>query len=127
IDQPEVAVDIDGYANWLPGADLQNPANEYEQKGPLRITARLQTASGAASTQTADKFRFELTSVSHEPGVCLNFPPFGQGNTKSDLKFNPLRNPTLTILNNGEATETTQTGLRTASAALSCYDFGAYG
>ncbi|PYK62873.1 MAG: hypothetical protein DME21_04930 [Verrucomicrobia bacterium] len=127
VEEVELAVEINGYKDWIPAADLKNTKNEYEGRTPLNITTRLQTTSGEVPATKAEKFRFELTQVSKERGVCLNFPPEGKGDTKPDLRFNPQRNPTLLVLNGGKAAETKLPDLTMATAALSAYDFGGYG
>lgn len=126
LSDPELAVDIEGYPSWLPEADLKNKAGAYEGK-PLKITARLVDENGVDVDIQAEKFDFKLSNVSTEKGVCLNFPPDGQGDTKADLRFNQARNPTLSILDNGATAETKTPNLSKATAKLSPYDFGAYG
>jgi len=125
----EVAVSFDSpYENWIPEADLKNQRNEFEGNS-IKITAELLTACATGPVVAPDKFRFELVKVSREPGVCMNYPPSGNANTKPDLRFNQRLNPAnkFTISNEGTVLETLPGNTATkVSASLSAYDFGAY-
>ena len=125
----EVVVSLKpSYENWIPEASLTNKANEFEGNN-IKITAELLIACAGGPVVAPDKFRFELVNVSHEPGVCLNYPPAGPADTKPDLRFNPRLNPTnkFSILNEGTVLETLPGNTATKiTASLSAYDFGAY-
>jgi len=125
----EVVVSLEpSYQDWVPEADLKNQRNEFEGNN-IKITAELLTACATGPVLAPDKFRFELVKVSREPGVCMNYPPSGNANTKPDLRFNERLNPAnkFTLLNEGTVLETLPGNTATkVTASLSAYDFGAY-
>ena len=68
------------YDNWLPTGNLVDP----EQPGnSLKFIARLMKPDGTPSTDTASSMKCTLAGVSHEPGVCMNFPNPGGQNGES--------------------------------------------
>lgn len=109
------------YAGWLPagGADEKTLGNR------LGVTARLQV-KGQPDKEPLQKarFRFEFAERSSEPGVALNLPLQGAAGTP-DLRL--LEGAGLNVTDDGRVAETASGTLRSASAEVGCYDYGAYG
>src|SRR5262245_13071418 len=123
----EVVVRPQGYDSWLP----EGGVNEDTAGNGIRIEAVLQKKGGGETDARAHTFTFELLDVSHEPGVCLNFPLDPTAGDKPDMRFtseaNAAASPALEVLEDGR-TATTATGShQRATATVSAFDFGAYG
>ncbi|HKS38225.1 MAG TPA: hypothetical protein VJW76_13595 [Verrucomicrobiae bacterium] len=127
--QPEVIVSLEpSHENWIPEANLKNQRNEFEGNS-IKITAEFSTECGTGPSVGPEIFRFELVKVSRERGVCMNYPPAGQADTKPDLRFNERLNPAnkFIVLNEGTVLETLPGNTeRRVTASLSAYDFGAF-
>ena len=125
----ELVVMLPGYDNWRPegSIDENTPGNS------IGIEARLQRTDGnPPQTARVKKFAMELVSVSHEPGVCMNYPvdAASGGDPKPDLQFVSELNQDWTI--DGGAPESlvmeSQEGsyLVSPSAMMTSFDWGAY-
>lgn len=128
------------YTSWRPEGNLQEP----DQGGPrpLRLKATLRpkaespTPEQLAAMPPVRRFRFELSDVSREPGVCMNWPVPKGTNTPPDDPEYDLR----FIATVPEAMELspkkTKAGVRplpgddpnlpSAWILLECFDFGAH-
>jgi hypothetical protein len=118
----QLAVDIDDFDNWLPeaGADEKTPGNE------LGIHARLLNPDSTLSERPADWYRFELTSVSQEPGICLNYPLPEKALSENDFQFLRSRNPSAEEM--GETGQWIRMPMgKESTAHLSCFDWGSFG
>src|SRR5262249_20005196 len=84
-EEVELVVQLADYENWRPegSVDETTPGNHAS------VTAKLQKRGGGTPDQRVKKFKMELLSVSHEPGVCMNFPlnATAQSSPKPDLQF----------------------------------------
>lgn len=126
VDDLEVLVEPEDYRSWLPrgGPDEKTTGNT------IKIKATLQTKSGKTPNEQARKFVFELADTSRQPGVDINYPPAGKATRDPDLKFDrdPKVNPGMRPDTATESRVETRDGqYTTASAVVSCYDWGAYG
>ncbi|HZN58438.1 MAG TPA: tetratricopeptide repeat protein, partial [Planctomycetota bacterium] len=120
----EVVVNVIDYNEWRP----EGRGSETEDGNQLVVEASLQGSGGCSTTLKAKRFIFELSDVSSEPGVCMNFPRSG-GSGKPDLAF-------MTQYNVGEWLNfsdfalklTTKDGSYTESprAYISSFDWGGY-
>jgi hypothetical protein len=138
----EVVVDIPDYESWIPQAALR-PYDPDPGDWPMLVTASLRTKDGSLVKDKAAKFVFELVDVSHEPGVCMNFPAISanQAEPEPDLQFDArlARNKSLLIFDKqGQVAKDDGKGLKAetlpvpdgytaAEAEVGCYDWGAYG
>ena len=130
VEELEVVVQPEGYAEWTPEGNLKQP----DQRGNTnRLSARLQKKGGGVPTARATRFDFELLNVSAEPGVCMNFPIVSPS-TQPDLKFEfDLNQPedsggdTVIVTDDVVGVFADQQGVLTAQAMVSSFDFGAYG
>jgi len=121
-EQLEVVVTPTGYDTWLP----LGGHSESAEGNTLPVKAILQKKGGGAPKTKATSFTFELIDVSHEPGVCLNFPATPDANPGADLKFVAARNPP-PLQPAGDGVSLTAPGASNkATATLSSYDFGGY-
>jgi hypothetical protein len=136
----KVVVDIPEYDTWIPKGtrDFTKPGN-----WPLLIKAELRNQDGSPAKEKATKISFELVTVSHQPGVCMNYPPLtrddGLPNAEDeapDLQFDDLldKNVNLVILDDkgrkasqGPKAETPPGSHSRAQAQVGVFDFGAYG
>lgn len=112
------------YANWVPeaGNDESAPGNYLE----VRVVLQPKGQAGKLPSKTA-KFRFELMNVSHEPGVCLNWPPKPQAKSTPDLRIDTSPKRGLTALDqNGQSVESKE-GLTEFLVTIDSYDYGAWG
>jgi hypothetical protein len=66
-----------------------------------------------------------LTQVSHEKGVCINFPPEGGAVADADLQFRQADNPGLKTFRDG--VRIVDPSKPRIQALLSCLDYGAWG
>jgi hypothetical protein len=131
LEELEVVVQPEGYKEWKPEGNLDQP----DQRGnSIKVSARLQKKGGGVPTKArATRFDFELLNVSAEPGVCMNFP-IESPSTEPDLKFEAELNPpsdsggdTVIVADDVVGVIADQQGMLTAHAAVSSFDFGAYG
>jgi hypothetical protein len=85
----ELIVEPIDYESWRPmgGESEEDPGNDFV------VEAKLQGKGGCATTVKAKRFHLELSGVSTEPGVCMNWPPDGSAaQGKLDLAFVPDHN-----------------------------------
>lgn len=85
-DDVELRVEIEGYEDWLP---LGNIASPDQPGGRLAVRAKLVPRSEKPLPR-ARRFRFELTEVTREPGVAMNWPHTpgdDEGPFPPDLRF----------------------------------------
>ena len=123
-EDPELSIDPRDYAHWLPQG---SETSEAQPGNAIPIFATLLQKDGKAPQKKVLKIIFELTDVSKEPGVCLNQPPNGNGNSDFDLRFRKEENPELTIEDPKGQRAVSQSGKTSAVAVLSSFDWGAYG
>ena len=122
------------YEEWVPegGPDEDTPGNTITFKVKLQ-------KKGQPNSIPAQKaqFEFELENVSHEPGVCLNWPPKSQVKDPADFDLrivmpnsrNPqnLQNTLLESVGKNGQSATSRPKLSEADLTLTSYDYGAYG
>lgn len=112
------------YPNWMPEA-----GNDEDTAGnSLHVSVVLQPKGqeGKMPSKTG-KFHFELADVSHEPGVCLNWPPEGLAKTTPDLKIDGSSNRQLHPNGVDGQSADSDDKLLASSVTVSSYDWGAYG
>jgi len=110
------------YDAWLPTAG----ESESTAGSRMEVTARLVTRDGRPSTRKAKKFVFELTDVSSEPGTCMNFP-LKDAAAGPDLAFEPGVSRLKVTSDQSLRGETAEGSHLSATAIVSCFDFGAAG
>lgn len=125
---PEAAMFLPAYEDWLPagGPDEETPGTNFL----VRVILRPQGSSEKEPVFYAmAKFTFELSDVSTEPGLCMNYPSKDKLNPDAgpDLRIDAKGNSLLKILNNGASAETLTGDLSESSVAISAYDYGAFG
>ncbi len=111
------------YDSWRPMGALK----EEEPGAKIAIVARLQKKGGGAPEEKPNKFTFKLDQVSHEPGVCINYPLTPKHPEMADLQFLLQDNPdghvrddhTLEMFVSGDFSD--------AQAVVSSFDYGAFG
>ena len=121
----EVVVEPQNYEQWRPEALF----DEDTPTSPITIEAHLQNDDGSAvrTTDKAIRFVFELTKVSHEPGIAMNIP-LANPKSSADLQFAAEENKTLIVSGAEHNIAATLPGsYTTASAAVSSFDWGAWG
>jgi hypothetical protein len=131
VEELEVIVEPQGYADWIPKGKL----NSLPIRGnSIRVSARLQKKGGGEPQASAESFRFTLANVSKMPGICMNFPqkdPSDERDLKFEEELNLPRAGTANTINEDQTElEIGALGtdvLRTAVATVSSFDFGAYG
>jgi hypothetical protein len=113
----------DNYNTWVPeaGKDESTPGNVIVATVKLHKRGDPKKSAGKKA-----KFRFALSYVSHERGVCLNWPPYAQAKTTPDLKIDQKANLTLDVAGDGQSATTRNSG-ESATVTITSYDWGAYG
>jgi hypothetical protein len=119
----ELAVDIDGYQDWLPEGNFKDGS---KLGNALAVTAKVQGTNGAPTTAKADWIRFQLVDISHEPGVCLNQPSKAVAKTDPDYKFETDKNPFPLLPISDAQVETLPARYSSAKAVISSFDFGGW-
>jgi hypothetical protein len=136
----KLVVDIPEYDLWMPDATYDPTVAGH----PLLVKASLRNKDGSPASEKAAKFTFELVGVSHEPGVCMNYPAPKKDqkaeDEEPDLQFDEQlpENKNLNILNpEGKAAKTGRglkaetlpdpAGYKEAKAQIGSYDWGGYG
>lgn len=110
------------YDAWLPTAG----ESESKAGSRLEVIARLVTRDGQPPKRKAKKFIFELTDVSSEPGTCMNFPLKDAAATP-DLAFEQGVSRLKVTADQSLRGETAEGNHLSATAVVSCFDFGAAG
>ena len=123
----KLSIESARYENWLPRASR----NEIEGIGKdvgdtLRFRAELVDADGNTGCAKADSFTFELTDVSREPGVSMNYPKASEAEGDYDLHFKQELNSPTDIMSSERLTLVTKGG-REATATVASFDWGAWG
>jgi hypothetical protein len=120
--------DENEYNQWRPiGSRLESAPGRL-----IIVVAKLQKRGGGTPEETANSITFKLNQVSHEPGICINFPPRDQCKDQPDLQFRMQDNPRslhTMVPDPARAVRTPFRGekLTTADAIISCFDYGAFG
>lgn len=115
------------YDKWMPeaGSDEDTPGNGML----VKVVLQKKDKPGQKPQAKAKSFKFELTGVSKEPGVCLNWPP--KEKTKKDpdfdLKIDKDGNPSLPQVASDGQSATSGGGLQESSVIVFSYDWGAWG
>lgn len=116
------------YDKWLPeaGDDEDTPGNDLT----VTIVLRKKGNKKKPPVHTA-RFEIELANVSHEPGVCMNWPPKNKVKTPPtpDLKIDPNKNPKLHDFKDTRDGQTAKSdeGQQEVPVTVTSYDWGAYG
>jgi len=117
----EAAFQAEGYDDWVPeaGEDEAQPGNT------LTIRARVYKHNEPAEQSPKKaRFRFELSGVSHEKGVCMNWPQLVKGGR--DLKIDPTRNLELDVARDGMSATSKELSYD-AFLVVTSYDWGGWG
>jgi hypothetical protein len=120
--ETKLIVEAAGYDNWAPVAAM----NEEDAGQMITFQARLIEEDGTSACATADSFTFELIDVSHEPGVCLNYPRAELAGKDYDLHFKEELNNPDDVMSPDRLTLQTLGG-KDAAATVASFDWGAYG
>lgn len=118
--QTEVSVEPEGYDDWIPEGNLAKPGDMGN-----RIKVRLKVhRKGDPGTPQRARLTLDLTKVSMEKGVCMNWPTAG---AKPDygLRLLAAENPGLEVLGPDQAR--TRGPVESLDLVVSAHDFGAYG
>ena len=116
------------YTSWTPqaGDNEETPGNTMIVRAELQLKGQ----PGKQPQQKTAKFKWELLEVSHEPGVCGNWPQKvmknADGTFPKDLKIDSQANPELTVAPNELSAESTD-GLKASQITVTSYDWAAYG
>jgi hypothetical protein len=98
----------------------------------VKVVLQKKGQKGSKTAQGA-RFRVELVDTSHEPGVCLNWPPKDQVKIPSpfDLEIDVKNNPIFEPLKPGDtypqAAVTHANNLHELKFSILSHDYGAYG
>ena len=120
----ELVVEPLGYDKWTPeaGKDEKNAGNT------ILINATLQTRDGKApKSSKAARYNFDLEKVSHEPGICINYPAKDKATADADLQFEQKENENWSL--DGPEHEHAQRLIESSTTGVyvSAFDYGAYG
>ena len=124
--EPKLIVEAAGYDNWMPEAARREVEPGKYVGNVLKFKARLEEADGTTTCAKADSFIFQLTKVSHEPGVCLNFPRDEAAQEDYDLHFHEDLNSPTDVMSPERLTLRTKEG-REATATVASFDWGGFG
>jgi len=121
LEEVELVIAPEGYKEWMPrgGADTKTRGNT------IKVTTKLQRRGGGTPRDaTLKDVEMHLEAVSEEPGVCLNVPKDGGGETTPDLKFGAESDGEVAdegrrVRKNGKFLSVT--------ATVECFDWGASG
>jgi hypothetical protein len=131
----ECVVEIQKYDQWLPAANLAMPNLPGSR---LSVKATLKPKDGGPKLALrANRFRFELSDTSHEPGVAMNYPRLSP---RGDTPPPDDPNPDIKLALNGVPGEFLSEGQRAlikpvpdeelghdwAQVFVDAYDFGGY-
>ena len=90
VDELVVDVSSAAYDTWLPSASHGGSAGGPASPGTgIELTAELKNKDGSTPAARAVRFLWELTDVSREPGIAINWPPSGAPGREPDLRFEP--------------------------------------
>lgn len=124
----DVIIDPQTYESWIPA-----PASDDETPGSsIQVVAKVQNRTGRPLTaqQQPRKYTFELVNVSHEPGICLNYPNVRKedfSKALADLQFAKSKNAAATISGTGNEKAVIASTSTQASAVVSAFDSGGWG
>jgi hypothetical protein len=116
-----VIIPPDNYTGWIPqaGDNEETPGNTIT----IRAELQLKGQPGKKPQQKTGQFKWELTEVSHEPGVCGNWPKTPKkenGTFPPDLKIDPSQAA------DGQSAQS-DTGLKASQVTVTSYDWAPYG
>lgn len=119
-DVTEVTVEPDGYDDWIPEGNLDQPG-KVGNRLKVKITAHKKGEPSVARKVHLDLL---LQDVSMEKGVCLNWPTVG---AKPDygLRLLPEENPELEVIGPDQAR--TREAVESLTLLVTAHDFGAWG
>lgn len=122
----EMIVEPQGYDTWRPeaGSDEKTPGNDLS----IKATMRYVDGTPLRANDKAQKFEFQLSGVSKEPGITMNFPLAANASSDPDLQFDASRNEGLPILVTGkDKAESKGSPQESSVVMVSAYDWGAWG
>ena len=112
------------YENWMPESAASG--KEADVGNVIKFQASLIEADGTTSCAAADSITFQLKNVSHEPGVCLNYPRAEVAGKDYDLHFKQGLNSPTDVMSPDRLTLKIKEG-REATATVASFDWGAFG
>ncbi|MGE5797875.1 MAG: hypothetical protein ACM34N_13900 [Ignavibacteria bacterium] len=115
----KLQVESNQYDSWLPTAGK----NEDEKGNLIVFTAKLAEPDGSTPCVNAKKFVFQLSYVSQEPGVALNFPKASLVKRTYDIHFTEA--PAGSTVSPNKLTLETEGGSETLAEIYS-FDWGGW-
>jgi hypothetical protein len=125
---PDIGLELEAQGNDNKPWDQWRPKGGADEKTPgssVTLTARI-----VGTDTNADKphyFRIQLTDVSREKGVCLNWPPKPEDDPPLDFSFRKVDNPDSRLLVTERAVWTVSATGPEFQVKLACFDYGAWG
>ncbi len=85
LEMEELALEIEepgNYKSWRP-----ETTRDQKPGGPMSVTARVTTKSGAKPSVRVQQFIWQLEDTSREPGVAMNYPLTAEWDDKRDIEL----------------------------------------
>lgn len=119
----EVWVDAEDYEDWIPEGNMDSPE---KQGNKITLTARLMEGGEPADPKKrkAD-IQFVFTEVSHEKGICMNWPAPNAAKADDGLRILQDENKNLDVKSQLEAA--TFSPVTETKLVVSSFDYGAWG
>jgi hypothetical protein len=86
----EPVAGMDGYKQWIPEGGKPGSGDYRGNKIDFRVYVAKKGEPDVPITNVKYKIDFYLRDVSHEPGICLNYPSGDELNSQPDLQFDSL-------------------------------------
>lgn len=126
---PDLVITIPEYDTWRPAGGRTETDTGFDpdtNSTGLEIKAALKDKDTGADL-IPDKFTFLLASVSHEPGVAMNWPSAASDNPAADMSFDARFNPSpATVEDDGATLVFDKPEGAGALAFLSPHDWGGW-
>ncbi len=123
VTETEVVVESKALDSWRPLGTLDG-----KRGNTIDLTARLVEKGKLTPPQGAqvESWSWDFVSVSREPGVLMNYPPFSQADHNPDMRFE--ESPAFSLDAEGQHAKSTPAGLGTQSTiTVGSYDWGGFG
>ena len=126
----DLVITISNYQTWRPaGGKTEKEVGTDPVSGVsvLELDAQfIDKDTGAPSIAPPEKITFSLVSVSHEPGVSMNWPEKKSATKDADMEFDAAHNPLATLGANGSKADFTPLSSAPVAAFVSPHDWGGW-
>jgi len=127
---PPIELEIEGFGAGFTPWDQWRPTAGPDEQTPTLNAALIRAkvvAKGGALPDKPEMIEIRLSDVSHEKGICINYPEHPQDPPEPDLMFRQQDNPSHNVRTFRDRAWVEKPRDPELVAHLACFDYGAWG